>query len=148
MAVLTALLPTAGCYAYTPVVERGRVAPATAVALRVTDAGRVELAGRFGEGVRAIEGTLRAVPDSTYRLSVTAVQYIDGRVQSWAGESVVVPTSAIGVLETRSVSKGRTWLLVGGVVAGIAGFILSRSLGVFGGVGTSTPGSGGGQQQS
>jgi hypothetical protein len=136
MAVLVAFLPTAGCYSYAPVVERSGVQPATAVALRVTDVGRVSLASRFGEGVRTIEGTLQSTPDSLVRLTVSAVQYLDGRVDKWTGESVAVPATAVGVIEARKVDKGRTWLAVAIGVGAVVLFIASRSLGVFGGVGT------------
>jgi hypothetical protein len=147
MATLTSLLPLAGCYSYAPAVDRGRLVPATAVALRISDAGRVALASRFGDGVRTIEGKLQQAPDSVVRMSVTAVQYLDGRVQPWAGESVVISNGDIGVLETRSRSKTRTILIVGASVAALVLFIASRSLNVFGGGSTDTP-SGGGQQQS
>jgi hypothetical protein len=147
VATLTALAPLAGCYSYRPVIERGALAPTTAVALRVTDAGRVQLASRFGDGVRTIEGQLTDAPDSTYRLQVTAVQYIDGRVDKWTGERVQVPASAIGIAETRALSKSRTTLAAVIATATVVVFIISRSLGVFGGVGTQSP-TGGGQQQS
>jgi hypothetical protein len=147
VAVLTVLAPLAGCYSYRPVVERNALTPTTAVALRVTDAGRVALASRFGEGVRAIEGQLTGVPDSTYQMQVSAVQYIDGRVDKWSGEQVMVPASAVGVAETRTLSRSRTTLAAVLSAAVVVVFIVSRSLGVFGGVGTSSP-PGGGQQQS
>jgi hypothetical protein len=142
MAVLVALLPTAGCYTYAPVVDRGGVQPATAVALRITDVGRVALSSRFGEGVRTIEGTLQATPDSLVRLTVSAVQYLDGRVDKWTGEAVAVPASSVGVIETRKVDKGRTWLAVAIGIGAAVAFIASRSLGVFSGTGSGS-GSGG-----
>jgi hypothetical protein len=145
--VLTAVTPLSGCYSYKPVIERSALVPATAVALRVTDAGRVQLASRFGEGVRTIEGQLTDRPDSAYRMQVSAVQYIDGRVDKWTGEQVQVPASAIGVAETRSLSRSRTTLAAVLSTAVVVVFIISRSLGVFGGVGTQSP-TGGGQQQS
>jgi hypothetical protein len=148
VATCTALLPLTGCYHYAPVVERSAVAPPTVVALRVTDAGRVALAPRFGEGVRAIEGRLEARPDTAYRLAVTAVQYIDGRVDRWSGEPVTVSAATVGVVETRQLSRGRTWVAAATAVAVVVLFIATRSLGVFGGVGTQQPGQPGGPQQS
>jgi hypothetical protein len=80
-------------------------------------------------------------------MQVSAVQYIDGRVDKWTGEQVQVPASAIGVAETRSLSRSRTTLAAVLSTAVVVVFIISRSLGVFGGVGTQSP-TGGGQQQS
>jgi hypothetical protein len=51
------------------------------------------------------------------------------------------------VVETRSFSRKRTWLVAALSAATVLLFIASRSLGAFGGVGTQSP-SGGGQQQS
>jgi hypothetical protein len=147
MAVLTTMAPLTGCYSYRPAVERSALTPASAVALRITDAGRVALAPRFGPGVRAIEGQLQSASDSAYQLTVSAVQYIDGRVDKWSGEAVRVPTGTVGVVETRSFSRKRTWLVAALSAATVLLFIASRSLGAFGGVGTQSP-SGGGQQQS
>ena len=64
-------------------------------------------------------------------VSVSSVEMTRGDEVSWAGESVVLPTSQIASLEVRRLAKGRSWLLAGlgltGLVATTAAFTLNGS---------------------
>ena len=128
-----------GCYVYTPIV--GHPAPATYVALDLTDRGRVGLGDLIGPAATRVDGILQSETDSAYALSVASVAYLTGQSNRWSGEPLTVRKDFIGSLRERKFSRSRTALATGGAVGGILVFALTRGLFGFGGGGS---GGGGG----
>ena len=128
-----------GCYVYTPV--SGRPAPATYIALDITDRGRVGLGDLIGPAATRVEGVVTAETDSIYSMSVAAVGYMNGQQNRWSGEPLTVRKDFIGSVRERKFSRGRTFLASGGAVGGILFFALTRGLFGFGG------GDGGGSKE-
>jgi hypothetical protein len=115
------LLPSAsGCYTNVPVWE-GTPTPETEITVGLSDRGRSVLAGQLGPGARHVTGRLVRVTDSAYVMKVRSVDYIsNSSAGTWSGEEVNVSRDLVsGVMEKR-LSRGRSWLVVGAVVVGLA----------------------------
>ena len=114
------LLPAAtGCYSYRQP-RAGELAPGSAVALGITDRGRVALGDQLGPGILRIKGQLVQRTDSTFVLRVSAIEHLNGRTSKWSGEQVVVSRDHVGTAAEQHFSRGRTWLAVSGVAVGVA----------------------------
>ena len=142
------LLPNAtGCYSNVPVWE-GTPAPSSEITVGLSDRGRKLLAAQLGPGVRHVTGRLVSVTDSVYVVKVTSVDYVStGIAGSWTGEEVNVSRDLVSGVTERRLSRGRTWLAAGLVVAGLA---LTTTIAIkgFGSDAGNTKGTdGGGQQQ-
>jgi hypothetical protein len=129
-----------GCYVYTPVA--GSVAPATYVALDITDRGRVGLGDLIGPAARRVEGVVKSETDSIFSLNVASVGYLNGQSNRWSGEPLTVRKDFITNVRERRFSKGRTIMASGSVVGGILVFALTRGLFGFGGSDERPPGDG------
>jgi hypothetical protein len=127
-----------GCYVNTPLVTTVPE-PGTRLHVQLTDDGAQSLARYLGPNVAYIDGRLIQRQDSGMTLSVNSTTARTGEQQSWKGENVQIPKSAVATVEQKKVSKWRTALVAGVVVAGVA--VIS---GVSGGSSGSSHGGGGG----
>jgi len=121
------MLANTACYTYVPVMSAAPH-PGEHVAFDITDMGRVRLNEQLGANVARVEGMVSANEGNDYLLSVTKVAYFNAPAANWTGERVRVSRDVIARVEERRFSKGRTLLLVGGTLAGLAAFVLTRSL--------------------
>jgi hypothetical protein len=112
------LVLTGACYRYAP--------PSTAtpvsgdvVRLDLTTAGMARMSSVLGRDAVAVEGSILAVDDTSYVMSVTGTRQRENQsTLSWAGERVVLPRNAVQSIERRSLDKKKTWLVAGLVVLG------------------------------
>ena len=121
------MLANTACYTYVPVMSAAPQ-PGEHVALDITDMGRVRLNDQLGTGVSRVEGMVSASEGNDYLLSVTKVAYFNAPSANWSGERVRVSRDVVARVEERRFSKGRTLIVMGGVLAGIAAFVLTRSI--------------------
>jgi hypothetical protein len=121
------MLLNVGCYTYQPYIESGPQ-PGQHVSLELSDQGRAALGPQLGPGVLTVEGMLRGTQGGQYVLGVSRVTTIGAGTANWGGERVTIPVNDVARSQIRTFSRGRTALLVGAVVAGLAAFIVTRSL--------------------
>lgn len=129
LGVITSLQPA--CYAYVPL-QGAQAAPGEHVGLLVSDEGRIALRDQMGQGVDRIEGILLEKSGDDYLMRVSRVTTIRGQAAHWTGEQVRVPLSTVARVEGRKVSRRKTLLMVGGLVAGAAILLATGALGGFG----------------
>lgn len=142
------MLPLAtGCYTYRHAPD-GTLPVGAHVALGITDRGRVTVGEQVGPGALRILGDLVGKTDSTYTLSVTRIEYLNGRTTKWSGEQVTISRDDVGTAGEQHYSRGRTWLAISGVAAGVALVATAISLNTSGREGDNgkLPPGGGGQQ--
>ena len=117
--LLTALCLSAGCYSYSPLPTTDPD-PGTSIEVTLTDAGSRDLTRALGPDVLLVRGRYQGDDEGGLRLAVTAVETKVGNINSWANEIVSIPTTAIASVEIRRLAAGRSLLLAGVGVAGIA----------------------------
>ena len=130
--VASALLPVmllAGCYTHVPLQGRDP-APSTRVVVRLTPAGTEELARQVGPRVVSIEGDVAVVRESGVQLLARGTTDQNGLTTFWKGEQVEVPRSAIAGMETRTLSRSRSVLIAGAIVA--AALLVAAAFGLTG----------------
>jgi hypothetical protein len=112
------------CYSYAPV----RSTPQTGaqVALEVTDEGRVALNEKIGPGVVRLEGTLAGMDGDDLLVDASAVRQVRGYITDLGGVRVRLPKNYVTRMDERRFSTSRTLLVVGGVVAVVAGFFATK----------------------
>lgn len=127
VAAALALATNTACYTYAPLAT---VTPAAGqhLALELSDQGRVAVSERLGPGVVRVEGRLLELRDSVLHVGVTRVATVGGGVANWAGERVAIPQSAVARTTERRLSKTRSFLAAGIVVAAVVAFALTRDL--------------------
>lgn len=115
-----------GCYTYPPAPSP----PATGsrVALQLNDVGRVGMAGRIGASADEIEGVVEAVSDSAVSLRVVSVEYLNGQVNRWSGEPVVVSRAFVNTVRERQYSRSRTFMSIAAGAGVVIAFIATRVL--------------------
>ncbi len=125
------LLVQMGCYQYQPT---GGVSPAVGQQVRVslTDAGRAQLSDQLGESIDWVQGTLAAVDTASLTVDVATTRNLRGGYATWFGDRVQLPTRGVNQVTVREFSRGRSWLLAGGIVAGLVVVSKVLSLAVFG----------------
>lgn len=128
------------CYTTAPLAPTP--VPGTKVVLDLNDQGRVQLGDRIGPGATTIEATFDARTDTTVRVRVDAVRYLNGETNAWTGEPMTIPTRLVGQSWQRSFSRGRT-AAIGAAVAG-ALILLIRNTSFLGSSSGSTRGDPGG----
>lgn len=116
-----------GCYSYIPI-QTSAARPGMQVSLDVNDRGRVSLADSIGPSVDKIEGSVQQRTDSGYVLSVSAVEYVNGRRVRWAGEPLSVQDGQVGVARERRFSRLRTALVTAAAVGAVLAVALTRDL--------------------
>ena len=137
------LLPWAltACRSYAPIAVEA--APVDApVRIALTDRGSADLADVLGPRTRVVHGRVAERADSTVVLHVSSVKREGIDEEQWRGEAVRVPLAAVARVERQSLSRQRSALLAGGVLA-----VLALAVGVLGGGEAIRGGHGGGGQQ-
>ncbi|MFL5577613.1 MAG: hypothetical protein ACJ79S_16785 [Gemmatimonadaceae bacterium] len=135
--VVVATILSTACHTYVPAPD-GSVAPGAVVLVRLTDRGAADVTSSVGPYARTIEGRLNSLTDSAVVVSVNEVTRANGGEETWRGETVSVQRNGVAELAVPKVSRSRSALLAGGLLAGIV------ALGVaFGGAGSSVGGRGG-----
>jgi len=123
---LTTALPVVGCYAYQPI--QSAPAPGMTLSMVMTDQGRVLLGSRIGESVREIQADLDSVTPSGFAVRMRTTVTLNGAVQRWVGEPLLVPAQAVTNVRERRFSRTRTAIAVGGTIGAFAAFVATRSL--------------------
>ena len=123
-AVVGVLHVCTACYSYAPV--RSTPQPGSQVALEVTDEGRVALNEKIGPGVVRLEGTLAGVDGDDLLLDASAVRQVRGYITDLGGVRVRLPQKYVTRMDERRLSRSRTLLVVGGIVAIVAGFFAAK----------------------
>jgi hypothetical protein len=121
----------AGCYEYHDA-RVNDVQPNAMVHVVLSTQGSTSLAATIGPNATSIDGRVLSVDGHTLRLAATQIARVVGPEEFLRNESIDVPTSGALSISARSVSKTRTVLVIGGLVAGlIAGHALVDQPGVF-----------------
>ena len=124
LAAVAIVMGTAACYTQRPL-ENPMPEPATRVIARVTDSGAVAIGGRVGPGAVEVEGVVAEADASEWKLNLLRVEYRGGNSILWNRELVVFPRNALTGATERRVSKSRSWMAAGMIVAGA--FLASRA---------------------
>lgn len=121
--VVLGVVPAAlGCYQYTPLDTSAGVQAGEHVAVEITDRGRVELGDRLGSGVQRLEGTLTRADSANLEMSVWRVAHFSGPTSRWSGETIRFRREYAGSVQSRTLNRGKTYLLAGTALVGIALF--------------------------
>ena len=115
------LLPWAvtACRSYAPIATAA--APVDApVRIALTDRGSADLAEVLGARTREVHGRDAERTDSALVLRVTTVRREGADEERWRGEPVRLPLAAVARVEREALSRPRSALLVGGVLALLA----------------------------
>jgi len=128
LASLAAVLPALqACYTYSPLATPAP-APGETYVFDVSDRGRVDLAERFGTGLKEIEGRLAGVENAQYLINVFRVSHINGQTAQWSGETSRINQDNVGTVRGRKLSRGRTALAVAAGTAAVVAILASRGL--------------------
>jgi hypothetical protein len=123
LCVVLGVAPAAfGCYQYAPLETSTGVQAGEHIAVEITDRGRAELGVRLGSGVLRLEGTLTRADSADIEMNVWRVAQIDGPTARWSGESVRFNRAYASSLQTRTLNRGRTYLMAGAVLGGLVLF--------------------------
>jgi hypothetical protein len=117
--VLGVIPAASGCYQYAPLDTSTGVQPGEHVAVDITDRGRAELSDRLGSGVLRLEGTLTRSDSMDLVMNVWRVAQVGGPTARWSGESVRLKREYASRVQTRTLNRGKTYLMAGGVAVGI-----------------------------
>lgn len=124
LSLCSAALLLCGCYASVPI-DIAQAKPGTKLRVSLTDAGSDSLARYLGPGVESVDGKLLRSADTDVALGVTQISMRSGIDQYWKGESVVLPKYSVATVLERKLSKPRTLLLAGAIIAALASVKLS-----------------------
>jgi hypothetical protein len=107
-----------GCYSNVPI-QLSTAQPNTKLVVALTDAGSDSLARYLGPGVATVNGKLLQNGDDGLSLAVTQVTMRSGAEQFWKGETVALPKYSVATVQERKISKPRTLLLGGAILAAL-----------------------------
>ena len=104
-----------GCYTYrnTAVGDAAIMAP---VRVELTEGGSQEITRQVGPRGSMLEGIVTAKSDSALTFGVSALTRTNGVEETWHGERVTVPTSAVSRMQLRKFSALNTGLFIAGLV--------------------------------
>jgi hypothetical protein len=138
--VVTSLVATIGCTAYTPL-QLGQAAAGYDVRVTLSDQGAVDLTPKIGARAVQLEGTLRQASDSSILLSVRRVTRIGGGDDNYDSLEVPIAAHDIETVERSKTSVSRSFLTAGAIVA--TALLAAKGAGdVSGGKNGGPPGSG------
>jgi hypothetical protein len=106
-----------GCYTYRNTAV-GDAAIMTPVRVELTEAGSQEMTRQVGPRGSTLEGIVSARSDSALTFGVSVLTRTNGVEETWHGERVTVPTSAVSRIQLRKFSALNTGLFIAGLVAG------------------------------
>jgi hypothetical protein len=131
-----------GCYVAAPLAGP-QPANGTRVAITLTESGTTAMASQLGPARVRLVGDVAAATDSSLVLALRTVTNWRGIEETWMGEQVTVPRSAIESIGERHVSVGRSVGLTLAIV--VAAVLVGKAIGS-GGSGSTLPPPGGGVQ--
>lgn len=123
-ALVAVLQLCTACFTYVP--PRGAPAPGAAIALDLTDQGRIAHSKALGPGILRVAGALKGMDGDRYVIDVTSVTPIRGQELPVSGVSVTLASGDVTDVRVRTLSKKRTALVVGGAVAIVATFLITK----------------------
>jgi hypothetical protein len=116
MRQLTALIAgcsfLVACYAYTPI-PIAQTTTSGDVRITLTESAQTENFRPIGTQVRALEGKLSSIDDSSVTIGVTEVARASTDEDRFHGELVTIPRQRIAALDRRHVNVARSLLLTG-----------------------------------
>ena len=119
-----------GCYQYAPLDTSTGVQAGEHIAVEITDRGRAELSDRLGSGVLRLEGTLTRTDSVDLVMNVWRIAHFSGPTSRWSGESIRLRREYASSVQTRTLNRGKTYLVAGAVVTGIV--LFTRQFELFG----------------
>ena len=124
LGIASTVVWTSGCYSYAvrPVSE---ISPNSTITADINDVGRVALGDRVGPEVMQVEGKVVQRSDTSVRLLVTQVTYLNGNTEEWQGQEVGLRVQDVKSVTQRTFSRSRTALLIGAIAVGFVATILS-----------------------
>ncbi len=118
---------TIGCYNYAPLATP-TPAPGTFIAATLTDSASLAMTSYLGSGVTQVRGRYVGTSDAGIQIAVSSVVVGGGDELPWAREQVTLPPVAVRSIQLRSLATGRSVLLAGVGVAGVAATVAAFSL--------------------
>ena len=118
--LLAVLVATGGCYTYRPVRPTDAALDAR-VRATVSPTQAVELAPAMRDVTSTFSGKLVERSDDRILMEVPVHGTTQGMSSAALHNRVAIPLSELVTLETRTLSKWRTGLVIGGVVAAVSG---------------------------
>ncbi len=121
------------CHNYLPLQESVPEGGAV-IGVVLNDQGRALLGDRLGESVDRVDGVMVSQTEASITLNVTKTRSLRGSHAVWSGESLTIPRQGIRGYQQRQYSRGRTAMLVVGLVLGLAavGSLITLAAGGFG----------------
>lgn len=135
-------IATTACQTYTRV-PRAQLEPGGEVQVELTDRGAQQLAYQLGPRVALVEGRIRERDRTSVLVSVTQITRYGAQEESWPGDTIRLTDETAASMRVRRVSRGRSLLLAGAIVAGAALAAATGGAGSAVGSGTAPPPSGG-----
>lgn len=123
--VVALLLVSSACQRYVPLELTPR-ALGSDVRLNLSESAATTSFARIGSRIQQAEGRLLYASDSTLAIGVSAVTRTNGVEDAWSGDTVVFQRSQVIDVEQRKISRSRTLLSLGVLVAG--GILAHQSL--------------------
>lgn len=123
-ALLAALQLCTACFTYVP--PKGAPAPGAAVALDLTDQGRIAHSKALGPGILRVAGVLTGMDGDRYVIDVASVLPIRGQELPVSGVRVTLSPSEVTDVRVRTLSKKRTAWVIGGAVAIVTTFLITK----------------------
>jgi hypothetical protein len=121
--VVLGVVPVAlGCYTYAPLDTSAGVQAGEHIAVEITDRGRAELGDRLGSGVLRLEGTLSRTDSANLEMNVWRVAHFSGPTSRWSGEKILLRREYASRVQSRTLDRGKTYLLAGSALVGIVLF--------------------------
>jgi hypothetical protein len=130
-----ALMLNTACYAY-ELKAPSDLAAGQTVEVVVNNLGRVVLEADLGEDVAKVDGNVVAVTDSTLRMNVTNVAYVNGSSSTYPGSEIAIPRKTITSVSSKQFSRSKTTVVAVGLAAA-----LIAAIGAFGIAGSGAAGS-------
>jgi len=142
--LLAALHLFTACYTYVP--PAVTPTPGAAIALDLTDEGRIAHTAALGPGILRVTGVLKGMDGDRYVLDVASVTPIRGQELPVSGVRVTLGKRDVTDVRVRTLSKKRTAWVVGSALAVVVTFIVTKGFRA-GSTPPVDPGGGGGPDQ-
>ena len=119
LAAWSLALPLMGCYAYVPVAKSATPALGESTVV-LNAAGTAAVQQRLGENVREVDGPILRVTADSIELTVTQFTTSTRERFPQNGVALTVARANVEQVQTKTLSKKRTWVLVGSIAAVLA----------------------------
>lgn len=120
---MASLMLQQACYTSTPVAGMANTITGP-VTLTVNERGRVLVGSKLGTLLDHVDGRIVRSDSVSVEVAVETAEDVRGSMARWGGERVTFPREGIQSMTAKKLARGRTALLVGGVLVGIIGGIL------------------------